>query len=107
LAAQVCLSDSSGGRFAVRAELLLPLFASATGQAFAQSSPLTQRGLAIVLRTRTVPRNMAQCLLGREGQAMHALFRGVSVIPVLTIEREADALRSPALCTRAASASSR
>src|SRR5258708_32241648 len=28
----------------------------------------------------------------QEGHAMHPLFRGVSVIPVLTIEREADAI---------------
>src|SRR5258708_25228097 len=28
----------------------------------------------------------------QEGHAMHPLFRGVSVIPVLTIEREGDAI---------------
>jgi len=35
---------------------------------------------------------MRQCLLGREDAIMHALFRGVSVIPVLTIDRESDAV---------------
>jgi 2-dehydro-3-deoxyphosphogluconate aldolase/(4S)-4-hydroxy-2-oxoglutarate aldolase len=35
---------------------------------------------------------MRQCLLGREDSAMHSLFRRTSVIPVLTIDREADAV---------------
>src|SRR5271163_3685435 len=35
---------------------------------------------------------MRQCLRGRRTPIMHALFRGISVIPVLTIEREKDAV---------------
>src|SRR5438445_10703488 len=35
---------------------------------------------------------MRRCLPGQEDTTMHAIFRGISVIPVLTIERERDAV---------------
>src|SRR6266700_445402 len=35
---------------------------------------------------------MRQCLQRQEDPRMHAIFRGTSVIPVLTIERERDAV---------------
>jgi hypothetical protein len=42
---------------------------------------------------------MRQCLRRQEDTIMHALFRGVSVIPVLTIDRERDAVPlARALC---------
>src|SRR5256886_11362484 len=37
-------------------------------------------------------RKMRQCLLGRRIPNMHPLFRASSVIPVLTIDRESDAV---------------
>src|SRR5436309_12611256 len=37
-------------------------------------------------------RKMRQCLLGRRTPNMHPVFRASSVIPVLTIDRESDAV---------------